>query len=161
LPSNSVYTVLPLRESIYAGTLNGLVQITAGRVTRTFTDSNSRLTQNWVTSLCLAGDRLFAGSYGGGVFELTPAGEMVGFGSEIGRQTVNPNAMAADGKYLYVGTLDGAWVLDLESQRWIHLKSELPSKIVLSVACDQRHVYFGTTSGIARLEKDYLNGGGN
>src|SRR5262249_32292287 len=52
LPSNSVYTVLPHREFIYAGTLNGLAQINAGRVVRVFKDSNSKLTHNWVTALC-------------------------------------------------------------------------------------------------------------
>ncbi len=156
LPSNSVYTVLPHREFVFAGTLNGLAQISGGRVARVFKDSNSKLTHNWVTSLCAVGPRLFVGTYGGGVFELTAAGDFVGFASEIGRQTVNPNAMASDGERLYVGTLDGAWVLELRSQKWIHLKSELPSSVVLSVASDERHLYLGATNGIARIEKDRL-----
>jgi ligand-binding sensor domain-containing protein len=90
------------------------------------------------------------------VFELTAAGELVGFASEIGRPTVNPNAMASDGERLYVGALDGAWVLDLRSQEWTRLKDELPSSVVLSVAVAGQHVYFGATGGIARIEKAYL-----
>lgn len=156
LPSNSVYAVLPHREFIYAGTLNGLAQINAGRVVRVFKDSNSKLTQNWVTALRAIGGRLFVGTYGGGVFELTPAGEFVSFAAEIGKQTVNPNAMVSDGKRLFVGTLDGAWVLDLESQKWTKLKAELPSATVLSVASDGQNVYFGTTSGIARVNEKHL-----
>ncbi len=158
LPSNSVYSVLSHREFIYAGTLGGLAQIAGGRVVRVFKDSNSKLTQNWVTALCETSGRLFVGTYGGGVFELTPAGEFVSFASEIGKLTVNPNAMASDGQALYVGALDGAWVLDLRSQRWTRLKDELPSSAVLSVAVDGEHVYFGATSGIARVDKSYLNG---
>ncbi|MEK7832044.1 MAG: two-component regulator propeller domain-containing protein, partial [Acidobacteriota bacterium] len=156
LPSNSVYTVLPYRESIYAGTLSGLAQINAGRVVRVFKDSNSKLTHNWVTALCAVGNRLFVGTYGGGVFELTPSGELIGFTSEIGKQSVNPNAMATDGQRLYVGTLDGAWVLEFASQKWTKLKAELPALTVLSVAVDDYNVYFGTTSGVARINKKRL-----
>jgi len=57
---------------------------------------------------------------------------------------------------LYVGALDGAWVLDLRSQKWARLKDELPSSVVLSVAVDAGAVYFGSAGGIARIEKAYL-----
>ena len=99
---------------------------------------------------------MFIGTYGGGVFELTAAGELVSFASETGRQMVSQNAMASDGERLYVGSLDGALVLDLRSQKWIRLKDELPSSGVLSVAVDDQSVYFGATGGIARIEKSYL-----
>ena len=69
---------------------------------------------------------------------------------------VNPNAMASDGEWLYVGGLEGACVLDLCSQKWKRLKDELPSSVVLSVAVDGDRVYFGTNSGIARVDKTYL-----
>lgn len=156
LPSNSVYSVLSHREFIYAGTLGGLAQIAGGHVVRVFKDSNSRLTQNWVTALCETGGRLFVGTYGGGIFELTPAGEFTSFASEIGKQTINPNAMASDGERLYVGALDGAWALDLRSQEWIALKSELSSAMTLSVASDGAYVYFGATNGITRIETAYF-----
>jgi ligand-binding sensor domain-containing protein len=132
------------------------LRIAGGRVVRVFKDSNSKLSHNWATALCAVGPRLFIGAYGGGVFELTAAGELVSFASEVGRQTVNQNAMASDGQRLYVGALDGAWVLDLRSQQWMRLKDELPSSVVLSVAVGDDHVYFGSTGGIARIEKAYL-----
>jgi ligand-binding sensor domain-containing protein len=156
LPDNGVYSVLSHRELIYAGTRGGLAQIAAGRVVRVFKDSNSKLSHNWVTALCEVGPRLFIGAYGGGVFELTAAGELVSFASETGRQMVNQNAMASDGERLYAGSLDGAWVMDLRSQRWKRFKDELPSSAVLSVAVDGDYVYFGTTSGIAKLRSDYV-----
>jgi ligand-binding sensor domain-containing protein len=156
LPDNGVYSVLSHREFIYAGTGGGLAQIAGGRVVRVFKDSNSKLSHNRTQALCAAGPRLFIGTNGGGVFELTAAGELVSFASETGRQMISQNAMASDGQRLYVGSLDGAWVLDLGSQKWAHLKEELPSSAVLSVAVDDQTVYFGSTGGIARIDKSYL-----
>ncbi len=156
LPSNSLYAVLPHGRTVYVGTLGGLAEVAAGRVVRTFTDANSKLTHNWVTALCAAGPRLFIGTYGGGVFELLPAGELRPFASETGQFTVNPNALWSDGARLYAGTLDGAWVLDLRTQKWTHLQAELPAPTVLSVTGDERYSYFGTTNGIARIAGSYF-----
>lgn len=158
LPSNQIYTTLFFRRSLFVGTLGGLAQVESGRVVRVFTDSNSKLTHNWVTGLCAAGARLFIGTYGGGVFELAPSNELHGFAQEIGTPVVNPNAMWSDGRMLFVGTLDGARVFDLSTQKWTHLKNELPARTILSVTGDAKFVYFGTTNGIARIEKSYLTG---
>ena len=163
LPNNSVYAVLRTGEKLYAGTLGGLAEIFGKRVTRVFKDSNSKLETNWVTALCrtttaaaAAGERFFIGTYGGGVFELTPAGEIRSFASEAGKFTVNPNAIYTDGERLYVGTLTGARVLDLKTQKWTILEGVLPSETVMSIAGDDASVYFGTTSGIARIDKEYF-----
>jgi len=155
LPSNSLYAVLTQGRSLYAGTLSGLALIQDGRVVRVFKDSNSNLSTNWVTALCLVGSRLFVGTYGGGIFELTASGELVGFASGTGRAVVNPNAMWSDGARLYAGTLDGALMFDLHSQKWTRINAELPSRSVLSITGDDRYVFFGTTSGIARIERSY------
>lgn len=157
LPNDSLYTVLAHDRFIYVGTLGGLAQIESGRVVRVFKDSNSNLTHNWITGLCAAGARLFVGTYGGGVFELTASGDLRSYAPEIGKQIINPNAMWSDAERLYVGTLDGAWVLNLRSQKWTHLKNELPSHVVLSVTGGGQRVYFGTTSGLARIEKSYFD----
>jgi len=157
LPSNSLYTLVVQGRNIYAGTLNGLALIEDGRVARVFRDTNSNLTPNWVTALCLAGSRLFLGTYGGGIFELTPAGELHGFAPETGRAVINPNAMWTDGARLYAGTLDGVLVFDLQSQKWARITKELPSRTVLSITGDEAHVYFGTTGGIARIARSYWN----
>lgn len=158
LPSDQIYTTLFFKRSLFVGTLGGLAQVEAGRVVRTFKDSNSKLTHNWVTGLCAAGSRLFIGTYGGGVFELAASNDLYGFSQEIGTPVVNPNALWSDGERLFVGTLDGAWVFDLRAQKWTHLKDELPARTVLSITGDAKHVYFGTTNGIARVDKKYLNG---
>lgn len=158
LPSNSLYAVLSQAGKLYVGTLGGLAVVEGGRVTRVFKDTNSRLTTNWVTALCAIGPRVFVGTYGGGVFELTASGELQIF-SETGRAVVNPNAMWSDGSRLYAGTLDGTLVFDLNSQRWIRLGSEMPARTVLSITGDEKYVYFGTTAGIARIENRYWSQG--
>lgn len=157
LPSNSLYTVFTQGRRVYAGTLGGLAVIEDGRVVRVLTDTNSSLTHNWVTAIALAGGRLFVGTYGGGIFELTASGELHSFAAETGRAVINPNAMWSDGERLYAGTLDGALVLDLQTQKWTHMMDELPSRTVLSVAGDTGQVCFGTTGGIARFKRSYWN----
>jgi ligand-binding sensor domain-containing protein len=157
LPSNSLYTLLVQGRQTYVGTLGGLAVIEDGRVVRVFKDTNSKLTHNWVTALSMVGSRLFVGTYGGGVFELTAAGELQSFSATAGRSVVNPNAMWADGERLYAGTLDGVLIFDLHSQKWTHVTDELPSRTVLSITGDEQFVYFGTTSGIARVARAYWN----
>jgi ligand-binding sensor domain-containing protein len=159
LPSNSLYAVLVQGRKTYVGTLGGLAVVEDGRVSRVFKDTNSKLTNNWVTALSAVGPRIFVGTYGGGLFELNASGELRSFAPEVGRVVVNPNAMWSDGLRLFVGTLDGALVFEPSSQQWTRVKSELPSQNVLSVTGGDNYVYFGTTGGIARIERSYWNGG--
>lgn len=161
LPSNSVYTTLQDGKTLYVGTLGGLARIENGRVIQTYKDSNSNLTTNWITALCLANERLFIGTYGGGLFELLPSGEVRSFESEIGKFTVNPNAMFSDGERIYMGTLAGAKMLDLQTEGWTAFKRDLPAETVLSIAGNAENVYFGTTNGIAQIKKSYFAKGEN
>lgn len=157
LPSNSLYAVLVQGRKTYVGTLGGLAVIEDGRVSRVFKDTNSKLTTNWVTALCAVGSRIFVGTYGGGVFELNGSGELRSFAAEVGRVVVNPNAMWSDGSRLFVGTLDGGLVFEPATQQWAQVRSELPSRNVLSITGSDDYVYFSTTSGIARIEQSYWN----
>ncbi|MBI4748374.1 MAG: hypothetical protein HY774_07775 [Acidobacteria bacterium] len=151
LPGNSVYCVLQVGRSVFVGTGGGLAEVQSGKVIRVWTDSNSHLTHNWVSALAATESRLFIGTYGGGVFELLPSGDLHAF--DIGKQTVNPNALMCFGNKLGVGTLDGAWILDLDSQKWTHLSSELPSSTVLSLTATDEHLYVGTDAGIVVLKQ--------
>ena len=134
LPNNSTYTTLKIGAKLYVGTLGGLTEIENNRVVRTFKSSNSNLTTDWVTALCYTGGRIFIGTYGGGVFELLPSGEIRSFESEAGKFVVNPNAIFADGERLYIGTLTGAKILDIQSGEWQTVKEVLPSEIVTGIA---------------------------
>lgn len=156
LPNNSVYTTLEIGKTIYAGTLSGLAQIENKRVVRVWQDSNSNLTTNWVTAIVSANERIFIGTYGGGIFELLPSGEIHSFANEIGKFVVNPNALAADEERLYAGTLEGAKILNLQTQKWTSVKKVLPSETVMSVAVGAETIYFGTANGIAVVGKNYF-----
>lgn len=158
LPSNSTYATLFANKSLFVGTLGGLAEIQNNKVVRVYKDSNSNLKQNWVTALCSANERLFIGTYGGGIFELTASGEIRHF-AEIGKFVVNPNAMFSDGANLYVGTLEGVKMMNLSTQRWRSLTENLPSKVVMSITGNDEDIYFGTTSGIARIKKTYFENG--
>lgn len=156
LPNNSVYATLKTNGKLYAGTLGGLAEIESSRVTRTYKDSNSNLKTNWVTALIAANERIFIGTYGGGIFELLPSSEIHSFETETGKFVVNPNAFATDGERLYAGTLDGAKILDLKTQKWKTIGRILPAETILSVAVNSNEIYFGTTNGIAQIRKDYF-----
>ena len=156
LPNNSVYATLQVGGKTFAGTLGGLAEIESNRVERTYKDSNSNLHTNWVTALIQTNERIFIGTYGGGIFELLPSGEIRSFENENGKFVVNPNALATDGERLYAGTLEGVKILDLKTQRWKTVKNILPAETVLSIAADSKNIYFGTTNGVARIEKSYF-----
>ncbi|MGI8670239.1 MAG: two-component regulator propeller domain-containing protein [Aridibacter sp.] len=156
LPNNSVYTTLKIGKTIYAGTLAGLAQIENKKVVRTWKDSNSNLKTNWITALHQANDRIFIGTYGGGIFELLLSGEIRDFQGEAGKFVVNFNALAGDDKRLYAGTLEGLKVLDLETQKWTSVKNILPSQTVMGIAIKNEKIYIGTSNGIAVIEKSYF-----
>jgi ligand-binding sensor domain-containing protein len=155
LPSNTITTTLFARNSTFVGTLGGLAQVEKGKVVRIYKDSNSPLQNNWITALCETESRIFFGTYGGGIYELLPSGEIRSFVSETGKAFVNPNAIFADEKTVYVGTLDGVWIFNLESENWTNLTIDLPAKVVLSITGNAKTIFFGTTSGIAKLDKNY------
>ena len=157
LPSNSTYATLQIGKKIYVGTLGGLAQIQESKMVKTWTDANSKLTNNWITALCLSNERLFIGTYGGGILELMPSGDLHDFSSEIGKFVVNPNAIFSDGERLYAGTLNGVKVLDLQTNKWTTIKDILPAEAIFAISSDGRSVYFATTNGIAKVEKSYFN----
>lgn len=157
LPSNSTYTTLQVGKKLYVGTLGGLAEIQQNKIVKTFTDANSKLTNNWITSLCLANERLFIGTYGGGILELMPSGELHDFSNEIGKFVVNPNAIFSDNERLYVGTLNGAKVLNFQTNKWSTIKDVLPSESVFAINEHNGSIYFATTSGIAKVDRSYFD----
>ena len=93
LPSNSVTSTLAVGKILYVGTLNGLAQVEDNKVVRVFNETNSKLSPNWMTALVAADERIFIGTSGGGVFELTASGEMRSFEDEIGKFSVSPECV--------------------------------------------------------------------
>lgn len=157
LPSNNTYTTLQVGKKSYVGTLGGLAEIQQNKVVKTWTDANSKLTNNWITALCLANERLFIGTYGGGILELLPSGELHDFSNEAGKFVVNPNAIFSDNERLYVGTLNGIRVLNFQTNKWRTIKGILPAEAVFAINADAESLYFATTSGIGKVDKNYFD----
>ncbi|MEW6736598.1 MAG: hypothetical protein AB1489_35235 [Acidobacteriota bacterium] len=155
LPSNSVYTIANIGRKLFVGTLAGIAVIEGGRVVRTYKQSNSRLSANWVTALLNVDDKLFIGTYGGGVDLLTASGEIENLHSQIGKFEVNLNAIAADRTHLFVGTLDsGLWICELANQQWRQIKAGLPSANVMAIASNPKYIFVATQFGLARITRE-------
>jgi ligand-binding sensor domain-containing protein len=157
LSSNSTYTTLQFGKKLYVGTLGGLAEIQQNKAVKTWTDANSKLTNNWITALCLANERIFIGTYGGGLLELLPSGELHQFSNEIGKFVVNPNAVFSDSDRVHVGTLNGVKVLNFQTNKWTTIRDILPSEAVFAINSDGRNLYFATTNGIAKVNKQYFD----
>jgi ligand-binding sensor domain-containing protein len=158
LPSNSTYTTLQVGKKLYVGTLGGLAEIGQNKVVKTWTDANSKLANNWITALCLVNERIFIGTYGGGILELLPSGELQDFSSEIGKFVVNPNALFSDSERLYVGTLNGVKVLNFSTNKWATIKDILPAEAVFAINKNGESLYFATTNGIAKVDAGNASG---
>jgi ligand-binding sensor domain-containing protein len=156
LPNNSTFSILQAGKKTYVGTLGGLAEIHQDKILKTFTDANSKLTNNWITALCLTRERLFIGTYGGGILELRPSGDFQDFSAEIGKFVVNPNAIFSDGQRLFAGTLNGVKVLNLETNKWTTINDVLPAEPVFAINSDGRNVYFGTTGGLVKIDRNYF-----
>ena len=142
---------------LYLGTLSGLSELEGMRVNRTYTTSNSKLSANWITALANVDGTIFVGTNGGGVQALTPTGDWLDFKDEIGRFSVNLQAMLFDGGKLFVGTLDrGVMVYDTRKRQWSTFTNGLGSRNVTAIVADADHIYFGTANGVTQVERRVL-----
>lgn len=156
LASNYLYCAEPMAGKLYLGSLGGLMELDGLRVIRTWKIDNSRLTANWITSLIAVNGTLYVGTYGGGVNALLPTGEIVRFEETAGIE-VNNHAMATDGDWLYVGTLDkGLLMYDLNHRIWRTWSVGLASSNVTSLVIHDGALFLGTTGGVIRIEMSRL-----
>ncbi|MCS6884727.1 MAG: hypothetical protein RMM17_02945 [Acidobacteriota bacterium] len=154
LASSSVYAACEFDNKLYVATLGGLAVFEYGRIVKTYSTFNSPLAANWITALLAVADRLYIGTYGGGISVLDENGIKT---LELGRCEVNFNAIVSDEARLYVGTLDdGLWIMDLVTRRWKRLRSGLPSGNVTAIARKSSQLYIGTMNGIIKVEVSAL-----
>jgi ligand-binding sensor domain-containing protein len=157
LVNNHVYTLATAGSRLLAGTLGGVSILDGGHVKLNYTNANSGLNTNWITSLVRVGDDWFAGTYGGGIFELNAAGQWLTFPHATGPFVVNPNAMLVTDQRVYAGTLDrGLYVYDRAAQRWSSTLAGLPSPNVTALAVHDGMLYVGTDDGLIRIPEQDL-----
>lgn len=152
LVNNHVYALGPGSGRLLVGTLGGLSVLEGEVVRAAYTTANSPLRQNWISALAPVGEEWFVGTYGAGVQRLDSAGRLDSFPDLQKSFEVNPNAMAADDRRVYAGTLGrGLYVYDRASGRWSAITAGLPSLNVTAVALAGGWVYAGTDNGMVRF----------
>lgn len=70
---------------------------------------------------------------------------------------INPNAMFADGRFVFAGTLGkGLLVGDATGTRWKSITAGLPSLNVTALAVNKGILYVGTDNGLVKIAEDKL-----
>lgn len=150
LINNRVYAVAVNEGEIVLGTLGG-ISIFDGSAFSSITSANSDMKSNWVTGLKEAQERIYIGTYGGGIGYLWEKG--IHIVEETEGAEVNPNGMFYRKPLLFAGTCnEGLIVFDERSERASFLKGIFPRDNVTAVYVDDDFYYIGTTQGFYRIE---------
>lgn len=155
LISNRVYAVAATSREIVLGTLGG-ISIFDGRAFRNVTSANSDLKSNWVNGLQDAGERVYVGTYGGGIGYFGQKG----FSSieETDGTEVNLNGLFYRKPFLFAGTCkSGLMVYNEKSGRIVFFKGIFPLDNVTAVSADDRYYFIGTTQGVYRIDAKELS----
>jgi ligand-binding sensor domain-containing protein len=157
LVNNHVYALGQMGTRTLVGTLGGLSVIEPGLATVSFTTANSGFKHNWITAVLPTANDIFVGTYGGGVMHLGSGGAWTGFADLPRAFEVNPNAMAASDRAVYVGTLDrGLAVYERSAGRWRWITRGLPSVNVTAIGLRDGVVFVGTDNGLVRVAEDSI-----
>jgi ligand-binding sensor domain-containing protein len=162
LANNHVYCLAEFDGKLFAGTLGGLSMIEGNRVTRNFTVDNSKLRHNWITSLLPVGNRLYIGTFGGGMSAINSAGDFIGLGPGAEYANINNSAMIMiDNKIVSGAFAEGLMVYDPGSEKWLTGGPRLGSNNVMSLIkwdSNGGRVAVGADSGLSLFgwgEADY------
>lgn len=118
----------------------------------TLHESQSYLTNKWVTAVLANGEEVWAGTTDGLYRTNDETGEF-GPVPEV-RDYVNTLATSAD-KHLLVGTRNGLWIIG--NKKSSHITEGLPNLNVRTVAVDNGTIWVGTPGGAARLQDWSVN----
>jgi ligand-binding sensor domain-containing protein len=158
LVNNHVYSIASRGENIYLGTLGGISRLSQMRVSENWTQMDSGLKRNWIQALLPLEDRLFVGTYGGGIQVRTASGDWLQFSDLPESFEVNANAFFSDGHFLFCGTLDrGFYVYNPQNNSWQQTIRNLPSPNVTGFALAGRYLLIGTSRGLLQMQYDKIN----
>lgn len=152
LVNNHVYALAVDGARTLVGTLGGLSILDGPLVKTSFTNANSGLKHNWVTSIARSGEDWFVGTYGAGVLRLDARAHWSSFDDLRGEIDINDNAISATASAVYAGTLDrGLAVYSIASGRWNFWTAGLPSLNVTAIEARGGTLYIGTDNGLVKL----------
>jgi len=157
LVNNHAYCAAGFNGRMYVGTLGGISVFDNGRFTHSYTVGDSELRSEWVSALIVSGDYLYVGTYGGGLCRIDGQGELMHLKLDPDEFVVNPNALAAEGDRLLIGTLKlGLLVYDTRTGETLESRLPLPSANVTSLATDGSRYYIGTERGLLLADRERL-----
>jgi hypothetical protein len=150
LINNRVYAVEFFEGRIVLGTLGG-ISIFDGKSFRNYTSANSPLKANWINCLLSVNERMYIGTYGGGIAYLDKEGITV---IEDSKETeINHNCIFYKNPFLLAGTVkNGLFVYNEKENRGRFLKGYFPRDDVTAVFIDDEFFYIGTEQGLYIVE---------
>lgn len=154
LINNRVYAVEYFDGDIVLGTLGGM-SIFDGKEFENITSANSKLKNNWINCLLTIEERIYIGTYGGGVAYLEKEGITV---IEDSKETeINHNCLFYKEPYLLAGTCNnGLFVFDEKKNTGKFLKGYFPRDDVTAVFADDEYFYIGTEQGLYIVESKVM-----
>lgn len=150
LVNNHAYSSASAGDNLYFGTLGGISIFDGAAFAGRITASEGGLSHNWTTALLAARGSIYAGTYGGGVDVIDPAG---GAAAPIGGARrnfeVNFNALAFYDNNILAGTLrHGLQIYDLNTKRWRDTSIPLGCDNVTAVRVISGRFFIGTECGL-------------
>ncbi|MCK4576279.1 hypothetical protein KAU34_07715 [candidate division WOR-3 bacterium] len=150
LINNRVYSIAYSEGKIILGTLGG-ISIFDGNSFKNVTSANSSLKCNWINGLLVAGERIYIGTYGGGISYLEKKG--IKTIEETSEAEINHNSLFCKEPYLLAGTCkNGLFVYNEKNNKGKFLKGIFPLDDVTAVFADEEYFYIGTEQGLYRIE---------
>lgn len=131
---------------LFGGTEYGVYVSADGGITWSFTDNI--LSTNYITSLAVQGNNLFASCLYGGVFRSTDNGN--NFQQIDSGMDYNTAAwcLAVSDTGIFAGTGSGVYLSTDSGNTWAKVNSGLTDTGVYSLAINGRNLYAGTTEGV-------------
>lgn len=154
LISNRVYAISQMKGKLVIGTLGG-ISIYNGKKFTNFSSANSELATNWVNALVSTGERVYIGTYGGGIAYLDNQG-IKSIKKTEGIE-INHNAIFYKKPYLFAGTCKkGLLYFNETNKRTEFLLNLFPLNNVTAIFIDDNYFYIGTEQGLYRIKANEM-----
>jgi len=157
LINNHLYALAEFDGDVWTGTLGGLCRVggEGGLLVKDCLNQNDGLTHTWVAALSAKENRLYIGTYGGGILAIDKQGNikpLKGFSNG----TINLNAaMVVDNK-LFWGSLNNGLLWTEDGKKLTSFISGLPSKNVTALASNGNLLAVGTDQGLVVFPIDLI-----
>lgn len=109
----------------------------------TWTEMNEGLSNTLVNAITICKNDVFAGTSGGGVFQLS-SDTSIWTARNEGLANVSVNAIVMNEGKLFAGSSGGVWLSEDEGASWANINNGLANSHVMSLAANENILYAGT-----------------